>query len=96
MKGKLALVAGVAAGYVLGTRAGRERYDQLRDQARTMWRDPRVQQKVSDAEHAVQEKAPDVRDVRDSVTQAARSAVGSAKAATTRKDPDEQRDGSGI
>ncbi|HJW62246.1 MAG TPA: YtxH domain-containing protein, partial [Actinomycetes bacterium] len=29
MKGKLGIAVGLAAGYVLGTRAGRERYQQL-------------------------------------------------------------------
>jgi hypothetical protein len=96
MKGRLALAAGVAVGYVLGARAGRERYEQLRTQARTMWRDPRVQQKVSEVEHAVQEKAPDIRDVRDSVTHAARKAVDTASARVSRHDPEEQRDGMGI
>ena len=96
MKGRLSLAAGVAVGYVLGARAGRERYEQLRRQARTMWRDPRVQQKVFDVEHAVQEKAPDIRDVRDSVTQAARKAVDTASSRVGRRDPEELRDGMGI
>ena len=32
MRGRLALLTGFAAGYVLGTRAGTERYEQIRDQ----------------------------------------------------------------
>lgn len=43
---KLLFVAGVGLGYVLGTRAGRERYDQMADQASRLWGDPRVQEKV--------------------------------------------------
>jgi hypothetical protein len=42
MKGKLAVLAGVGVGYVLGTRAGRERYEQIRGGARRLWQDPRV------------------------------------------------------
>jgi hypothetical protein len=37
MKGKIALVVGGAAGYVLGARAGRERYEQIVSQARGLW-----------------------------------------------------------
>ncbi|WP_369055438.1 YtxH domain-containing protein [Kineococcus terrestris] len=48
MKGKaLFLVAG-AAGYVLGTRAGRERYDQIAAAAGRLWGNPKVQEKVVD------------------------------------------------
>ena len=36
MKGKLGIAVGLAAGYVLGTRAGRERYQQIVDRFRTM------------------------------------------------------------
>ena len=31
MRGRLALLAGLGAGYVLGARAGRERYEEIRD-----------------------------------------------------------------
>ena len=33
MRGKAGLVIGLAIGYVLGTRAGRERYEQIKAQA---------------------------------------------------------------
>ena len=32
MKGKVGLVVGLSVGYVLGTRAGRERYEQIKTQ----------------------------------------------------------------
>jgi hypothetical protein len=40
MKGKLGLAVGLAAGYVLGTRAGRERYQQLTASAKRLADDP--------------------------------------------------------
>jgi hypothetical protein len=40
---KILAVAVGAAAYVLGARAGRERYNQISDLARSLWRDPRVQ-----------------------------------------------------
>ena len=43
MTGKLALAAGFAAGYVLGSKAGRERYEQLVAAGRQLWSNPTVQ-----------------------------------------------------
>jgi len=40
MKGKLGIAVGLAAGYVLGTRAGRERYQQLTASAKRLADDP--------------------------------------------------------
>lgn len=53
---KLLLLVGAGIGYVLGARAGRERYDQIADQANKLWTDPRVQTKVEEAKA----KAPEV------------------------------------
>ncbi|WP_417234450.1 hypothetical protein [Arthrobacter sp.] len=53
-------LAGAAVGYVLGARAGREKYDQLRDKAQDLWQDPRTQEKLNDAGQAIKDKAPDV------------------------------------
>ena len=47
---KLTLVAAFGAGYVLGARAGRGRYDQIAGKAQEVWRDPRVQRKASQAQ----------------------------------------------
>jgi hypothetical protein len=43
MTGKLRLAMGFAAGYLLGARAGRERYEQIMHQARELWQRPEVQ-----------------------------------------------------
>ncbi|MEV7694586.1 hypothetical protein AB0N73_14775 [Microbacterium sp. NPDC089189] len=47
MRGKAGLVIGLAAGYVLGTRAGRERYEQIKEQALKVWNLDPVQKQVS-------------------------------------------------
>ncbi|MBN9239250.1 MAG: hypothetical protein BGO97_06140 [Micrococcales bacterium 70-64] len=60
MKGKILLVVGIGIGYVLGTRAGREKYDQMKATAQKLWNDPRVQKQVNNAEEFVKDKAPDV------------------------------------
>ncbi|HEX5730129.1 hypothetical protein [Microbacterium sp.] len=46
MRGKVGLVIGLAAGYVLGTRAGRERYEQIKEQAAKVWNLDPVQEQV--------------------------------------------------
>lgn len=58
MQGKLALVIGVAAGYVLGTRAGRGRYEQIKRRAVATWNNPRVKKQVKHAEGYAKSKVP--------------------------------------
>ena len=60
MRGKILFVAGLGVGYVLGTRAGRERYEQIKSTAAKFWNDPRVQRQVDTVETFVKDKAPDV------------------------------------
>ncbi|GGU35470.1 hypothetical protein [Nocardioides albus] len=67
---KPALLTAFGIGYLLGARAGRERYDAIVAKAQGLWQDPRVQQKAhharvvaeetaDTARHAVQEKVQD-------------------------------------
>jgi hypothetical protein len=44
MRGKLWFITGLAAGFVLGTRAGREKYDEIVDNAKKVWEHPTVQE----------------------------------------------------
>jgi len=44
MRGKMMFIAGLAAGYVLGTRAGRERYEQIVQAARRLRENPTLQE----------------------------------------------------
>jgi hypothetical protein len=60
VKGKILFVAGLGLGYVLGTRAGREKYEELRTAALKVWNDPRVQKAADSVEDFVKDKAPDV------------------------------------
>ena len=68
MHTRATFLSGMAVGYVLGARAGRERYEQIRRAAQVIWQNPTVQQKVGDVEgkaaetakstgHQLQEKA---------------------------------------
>jgi len=53
MRGSLMFSAGVGLGYVLGTRAGRARYEQIRGKAKQAWDSKPVQ----DAAHSFQDQA---------------------------------------
>lgn len=80
MKGKLALVAGAAVGYVLGTRAGREQYERLKGRAQELWQDPRVQGRVTEAEHRVTDAArAKFPEAQAKITDTARNAADAAR-----------------
>jgi hypothetical protein len=57
MAGKISFLVGLGAGYVLGARSGRERYDQIATKAQGLWRDPRVQEKVAQTGQLAKDKA---------------------------------------
>lgn len=57
---KLSLIIGAAAGYVLGARAGRERYEQIAANAAKVWESKPVQQQVVKAQGLVDRYVPKV------------------------------------
>jgi hypothetical protein len=82
MRYRLTFIAGQAIGYVLGTRAGRERYEQLKKSARRIAQNPAVRNTAETAAqqgrsyagkafHTVSDKVGDR--VPDSVAQRVRS-----------------------
>ena len=77
---KLSTLAGGAIGYVLGARAGRERYEQIKGQAQRVWNDPRVQTKATAAADVAKEKAAAAA---DAAKEKASSAVDMAKDKTS-------------
>ena len=74
---KLTMLAAFAAGYVLGARAGRERYHQIMGTVDKVRQDPRVQEKTQQAVGVAKQQAPLVA---DKVTSAATSAASAAAA----------------
>lgn len=54
---KLTLLTGFAAGYVLGARAGRERYEQIKASANRFAQNPQVQAAATKAQDTVTEQA---------------------------------------
>lgn len=88
---KVTVLVAAATGYVLGARAGRDRYDQIKAQAQKVRRDPRVQQAAQDTQDYVGQQAPVVKEkAADAARQAAdatRSAAGSASDKAAEKAP---------
>jgi hypothetical protein len=58
---KIIVLGAAAAGYVLGSRAGRERYEQIRENAKRAWSDPRVQRGADRARETAQEAGDELR-----------------------------------
>ncbi|MFI1399931.1 YtxH domain-containing protein [Streptomyces sp. NPDC020681] len=57
MRYKLTFVVGLALGYVIGTRAGRERYEQLKKSVREFSQNPAVRNAAESAAHNSREAA---------------------------------------
>ncbi|MFE9553096.1 YtxH domain-containing protein [Streptomyces sp. NPDC006692] len=57
MRYRLTFAAGLALGYVLGTRAGHERYEQLKKSARQMAQNPAVRNTAESAAQTSREMA---------------------------------------
>lgn len=57
MRGKVGLVIGVGVGYVLGSRAGRKRYEQIKTQALKVWNLDAVQEQVHNAQDLAKSSA---------------------------------------
>lgn len=85
MRGKLLLLVGLGVGYVLGTKAGRQRYEDIKRGANTLWNNPRVQSTVKDAEEYAKDKAPEVVDfLSDGAKKVASQVGGKAKSSAAR------------
>jgi len=84
---KLTLLAAGFVGYVLGTRAGRERYEQIKKVATRVKDDPRVQEKATQAADLAKEKAPVVK---DKVVSAASTAADKVTPGGHRSDLEDQ------
>ena len=73
---KLSFIAGLAAGYVLGARAGQNRYQQIKRQADRIWGSDPVQARVGTVKQVVKDQAPVVA---AKLGEAAKTAGASAK-----------------
>jgi uncharacterized protein YjbJ (UPF0337 family) len=81
---KTQLLAAAAIGYVLGARAGRERYEQIKTGAQKVARDPRVQAAGHKAQDAVASQAAHAAEMaKDKVTDAASTAADKVRRETS-------------
>ena len=81
---KITLLAAAAAGYVLGARAGRERYEQIKTGAQKVAHDPRVQNASQKAQDAVATQAAHAAEMaKDKVTDAASTAADKVRRDTS-------------
>lgn len=57
---KLTLLIAAGAGYVLGSRAGRERYEQIKQQTTKAWNNPKVQDTVDTVQTQAKQAGADL------------------------------------
>lgn len=76
MKGKILFVVGLGTGYVLGARAGRERYEQIRRAALNVWNQPQVQQGVDTVKDFAKTR---VGDLSSTVLDGVKSRIGNTR-----------------
>ena len=82
MRGKLLFILGGLTGYVLGARAGRQRYEQIAATAKDFWEAPPVQRRVHQVRDAALEVIGDTPVVLfRGVRKAVRSLTGSGRSA---------------
>lgn len=82
MRNKILLLVGFGVGYVLGSRAGRGRYEQIKRGWMSFWNSPGVQAQVHNAQEFVSDKAPEVVDfVSDTAKKFVSRGEGKPKAA---------------
>lgn len=83
MKKSLLIIAfGVAVGYVLGARAGREQYDALVEKVGGVWQDPRVARARREAARYAREQAPVIAERAQAVAKATPGAIADGAKAT--------------
>ncbi|WP_022902010.1 hypothetical protein [Humibacter albus] len=93
MKGKVLFVVGLGVGYVLGTRAGRKRYEQIKAAASRVWDSPMVQRQV----HTVQDYAADrIGDLGTLVTDGVKRAVTGNGRSSRANDADRSDESSSV
>ncbi|WNB85510.1 YtxH domain-containing protein [Cellulomonas sp. ATA003] len=80
MGSKAAFIAGTGLGYVLGTRAGRQRFDTIKGWTATAWSNPRVQAGVTELKGRAADLArSEAQAIKGRVTESVRTSLGSAR-----------------
>ena len=85
---KMTVLIAAGVGYVLGAKAGHERYEQIKGAAQKVRNDPRVQEKAHQAAEAAREKAPFVKEKLGDVATTAKQKVHSGSDVGDQLNPD--------
>lgn len=93
MRGKIIFVVGLATGYVLGTRAGRERYEQIKAGAEKVWNTPAVQSGVQSVQSFAGSR---VDQVKADLSQKARNALAALIGRDPLAGPQQSRSASSV
>jgi hypothetical protein len=88
MRGKLLFITGGLAGYVLGARAGRKRYEQIASAANELWNAKPVQRRVTEVRDFALEA---VGDVPSALIDAGKKVVGAVQARKQKTDAAQSR-----
>lgn len=76
MRGRILFVVGLGVGYVLGAKAGRQRYEQIASTADKLWNSKAVAKPRAEVQQFVETQAPKVVDAAtDAATKAIRKAT---------------------
>lgn len=94
--GKLSMLAATGVGYVLGARAGRERYEQIKRTATRVRQDPRVQEKAGQAADFAREQAPVVKDKVAGAAVSAKETVQEKVSGSSSSSPGSSSDGATV
>ena len=91
---KLSFLLGAATGYVLGARAGKQRYEQIKGGAAQLWQSKPVQSQVEQAKHTAKTKAAPA--ALDAVSSAASVAGDKMRQGAGKIKKDPERDVSSV
>jgi sRNA-binding protein len=81
-KNLLIVLFGLGVGYLLGARAGRERYDLIVEKVNGVWEDPRVSRARHEAARYAREQGPVIRERAEAVAKAAPGVIADGAKAT--------------
>ncbi|WP_072314654.1 hypothetical protein [Agrococcus sp. Marseille-P2731] len=93
MRGRILFVVGLGAGYVLGAKAGRQRYEQIAGAADKVWNSPTVTKQRHEVQHFVGTQGPKLV---ETATDAASDAIGKVTHRTKGKSKGSRRGGHGT
>lgn len=100
MKGKVLFVVGLGVGYVLGTRAGRRRYEQIKSAWLHVWESPAVQKQVHSAQDYAADRIGDLgslvtENIKRAVTKPRESKAGESNSGDSNPGGSRSRDSAG-